>query len=334
MLRPRGVGAHGMNEELSCLVDPETKTPLRVDGEALVNATGRRYPMVNAIPRFVSAENYAAAFGDQWNRFPKTQLDSHTGLPLSEARLARCMHGHLADVRGKRVLEAGSGAGRFSEVLLKYGAVLHSFDYSNAVEANAANNGAHADFMLVQADVRRIPYPPASYDYVICLGVIQHTPDPEETIRSLWAQVKPGGALVIDHYRLKIRNCLPPPLGVANIAYRWYVLRLPVERQYPFVKKAFDFWFPILWRFRDSRPMQYVLSRLSPIVMYYPWFGLRDREMYYEWMLLDTHDLLTDRYKHRRTPGMIRRFLQSLGATDVVVTAGGNGVEAFCRKPA
>jgi SAM-dependent methyltransferase len=168
---------------------------------------------------------------------------------------------------------------------------------------------------------------------VVCLGVIQHTPDPEESIRSLWSMVKPGGYLVIDHYRWKVRNYLPPPLGVGGNLYRHYFLRLPKERQFASVKKVFDFWFPVVWRFRESRALQFLLARFTPIVNYYPHFGLRDRDMYYEWMLLDTHDAMTDVYKHRRTPASIRRTLHQLGACNVVVTPGGNGVEAYCEKP-
>jgi SAM-dependent methyltransferase len=315
-------------------VDPITREPLARSADALVGAGGQRYPVLRDIPRFVPEENYAHAFGDQWNRFPKTQLDSHTGLPLSEARLARCMRGRLAEVAGKRVLEAGSGAGRFTEILLKHGAIVDSFDYSSAVEANAANNGASARLTLAQADIRHPPFPAANYDCVVCLGVLQHTPDPEESIRSLWRMVKPGGALVVDHYRWKLRNFMPPPLGVAGLFYRWWFLRLPKERQFDAVKRVFDAWFPWVWRFRDSRFMQLVLSRLNQIVCYYPHFGLRDRDMYYEWMLLDTHDAMTDVYKHRRSPGAIRRTLEALGACNIVVTTGGNGVEAYCEKPA
>jgi SAM-dependent methyltransferase len=323
-----------LNSDLSHLVEPESETPLRIEADgALHGGGGRSFPMVKRIPRFVPAENYARDFGMQWNRFPKTQLDSHTGLRLSEDRLARCMRGELAGLAGKRVLEAGSGAGRFTEILLKHGATVDSFDYSNAVEANAANNGADPRLTLVQADIREIPFPRASYDVVVCLGVLQHTPDPEQSIRCLWEMVKPGGALVVDHYRRKLRNFLPPPIGVGGMVYRWIVLRLPAERRFPFVKRIVDFWFPILWRFRDSRLAQFVIARFSPVVMYYPHFGLRDEAMYYEWMLLDTHDALTDRYKHRRTVGEIRRFLRTL-CPDPVVGAGGNGVEAFCRKPA
>jgi SAM-dependent methyltransferase len=244
------------------------------------------------------------------------------------------MRGELDHIGGKRVMEAGSGAGRFTEVLLDRGAIVDSFDYSAAVEANAANNGKNERLTLAQADIRHIPFPDSHYDYVICLGVLQHTPDPEESIRSLWRKVKPGGALVIDHYRWKLRNFMPPPLGVAGIIYRRYFLGLPRERRYAAVKKVFDFWFPWVWRFRESKLAQFALSRLNPIVSYYPHFGLRDRDMYYEWMLLDTHDAMTDVYKHRRTIGGIRRVLEELGATDITVTHGGNGVEAFCRKPA
>lgn len=323
-----------LNSDLSHLVDPEGRTPLRGGpGEALRGDDGIAYPVVQGIPRFVPAENYARAFGMQWNRFPKTQLDSHTGLRLSEDRLARCMRGELAGLAGKRVLEAGSGAGRFTEILLKHGATVDSFDYSNSVEANAANNGGHPRLTLAQADIRKIPFPRASYDAVVCLGVLQHTPDPEESIRSLWSMVKPGGMLVIDHYRLKIRNYLPPPIGVGGMFYRWWILSLPVERQFQAVKRVFDFWFPIMWWFRESRLAQFVIARFSPVVMYYPHFGLRDQDMYYEWMLLDTHDALTDTYKHRRTAGEIRRFLEALGGDGVVTSHGGNGVEAFCRKP-
>lgn len=317
----------------SRLVDPRSGTALVWEIDACVAPDGRRFPVVDGIPRFVDDKNYAASFGDQWLRFPKTQLDSSSGIPNSSQRLERCLRQSLASLKGKLVLEAGCGAGRFTEVLLSNGAIVDSFDFSRAVEANAMNHGGHPALQLAQADVRSMPYPESTYDLVLCLGVVQHTPDPEETIRALWSRVRPGGQLVFDHYRAKIRNYLPPPLGVAGMVYRWYFLRLPREKQFRAVKRVFDWWFPLVWRFRSSRIAQLLLSRLNPIVNYYPHFGLPDRASYYEWMLLDTHDAMTDVFKHRRTRAQIRRLLGRLGAEDIQVTHGGNGVEASCRKP-
>jgi len=333
-----GVGVRAaVNEDLSSLRAPVTGEPLTREDDELVSPSGKRFPIVNGIPRFVETEAYAADFGSQWKRFPKTQLDSYTGEPISRGRLARCFGGELPNVKGRRVLEAGSGAGRFTEVLLDHGALLDSFDMSTAVEANAINNGAKP-FTLVQADIRAMPFEPNSYDYVVCLGVLQHTPSTEESIAKLWEMLRPGGRLVIDHYDWN-RWRLPPPIGDVSKVYRRYFLRLPREKRWPAVQRHVDRWFPYYWRYRDNRWAQRILGRVAGIAFYYPSLPLKTREEFYQWSLLDTHDAMTDVYKRYRTARSIRRTLERLGGVDVIAIQGskgiegGNGVEATCVKP-
>ncbi|KQS04351.1 hypothetical protein ASG11_08885 [Sphingomonas sp. Leaf357] len=320
-----------MNDDLMRLCDPETGDALLEQDGKLVARSGGEYPIVDGIPRFVPSEFYAANFGKQWRMFPKTQLDSFTGIPISGDRLKRCLGGSFDLVRGKSVLEAGSGAGRFTEVFLAEGAVLDSFDISSAVEANAKNNAANT-FNLVQADIRSIPFKNEAYDLVVCLGVLQHTPDTEQSIASLWTKVKPGGTLVIDHYDWN-RWRLPPPIGGAEIFHRPRILRMAAEKRWPAVKKSVDFWFPVYWRYRDNAIMRRVLSRIGGINFYYPDLPLGSREAHYQWSLLDTHDARTDFYHRYRTVGSIKSTLDSLGAVDIAVWKGGNGVEARCAKP-
>jgi SAM-dependent methyltransferase len=320
-----------LTANFSLLRQPVTGNELSEKDDALIAPDGAIYPIVKGIPRFVAADGYAEDFGWQWKRFRQTQLDSYSGITLSHDRLQKCLHGHLAQLAGKSVLEAGSGAGRFTEPLLAAGADLCSFDLSVAVEANQENNGT--GFTLVQADIRYIPFAAASFDYVICLGVVQHTPDPEETIRSLYSRVRPGGYLCIDHYIRNWRWVVPPPFGYAVGLYRKLVLALPRKKRFAAVEKIVKFWFPLHWQFRDSRIMRMLLPRLSPVAFYYPGIPLRTREDYYEWALLDTHDSLTDHYKHLRSPADIEATLHALGAIEIKLVEGGNGVEAFCRKP-
>ena len=321
-----------LNSDLSYLRDPISGGKLVSDGVNLTSDIGAKYPIVAGIPRFVSSSNYSEDFGAQWNMFAGTQLDSVNGIDLSETRLARCIRGELAELEGMRVLEAGSGAGRFTEVLLKFNAIVCSFDYSNAVEANAKNNGSHKNLVLVQADIQAIPFSKGSFDYVICLGVLQHTPSPEQSIKSLWEMVKPGGALIVDHYPWKWRIVLPPPFGECVALYRQVILRLPRNVRFKVVKFLTDFWFPWHWRFKDSLFMQRILRRVSPVLFYYPQIKLRNRLVYYEWSLLDTHDATTDVYKHRRTLSQIEKILKDIGAVNIIVRSGGNGIEAFCSK--
>jgi len=323
-----------MNEDLSALRDPVAKLPLeRASDDRLVARDGIFYPIVNGIPRFVPAENYAADFGEQWNLFPLTQLDSYTGIPISEPRLARCLRGELAELAGKQVLEAGSGAGRFTEILLKHGAHVHSFDYSNAVEANGTNNGSSEHLVLAQADILHMPFAENAYDYVICLGVLQHTPNPAESLRSLWKMVRPGGRLIVDHYRWNLWLALPPPIGDAESLYRRVMLALPRRKRFKAVRAVTNFWFPIFWAFRDWPLVRKLLVRVGPIHFYYGQLPLRDRQMHYEWSLLDTHDGMTDHFKHYTDEKEVRKLLESLGAERIEIEIAGNGVEAYCRKP-
>src|ERR671920_144912 len=93
-------------DELRCLehAEPFRHEGRRVeDARELVCARGCRVPVVGNVPRFVGADNYAAAFGIQWNAFRKTQLDSQNGTTIFRDRLARCL-GSLDAVRGKTVL--------------------------------------------------------------------------------------------------------------------------------------------------------------------------------------------------------------------------------------
>ena len=112
------------------------------------------------MPRFVASDDYAAAFGWQWTHFQKSQLDSYTGTTISRDRLTRCLGGSLSIVRGKAVLEAGCGAGRFTEILIESGARVVAADLSSAVDANYANCGAATDYFVWQADIRRLPVAP------------------------------------------------------------------------------------------------------------------------------------------------------------------------------
>jgi len=323
-----------MNSDLTVFRCPSTSEVLRYDeaGQQLCSRSAS-FPVVASIPRFVPKENYAADFGLQWNTFSKTQLDSFVGQPITETRLSRCFDGLLPEVRGRLVLEAGSGAGRFTEILLKHGATVHSFDYSTAVEANARNNGHSDRLTLAQADIRSIPYSRASYDFVVCLGVLQHTPSPEASIKHLWDMVKPGGRLVVDHYIFKWRNVLPPPIGGAGWLWRRVLLALPSSWRMPMVRRIVGFWFPVHWMMRDSLLMQRILRRLSPVHFYYPSLPLGTRDRFLEWAVLDTHDATTDYFRHHRSVEQVRRSLEALGAVDIVCREGGNGVEAICRKP-
>ena len=295
--------------------------------DALECPHGETYPVAGGVPRFVAGRTYSAAFGAQWKRYRRTQLDSYTGTSISRDRARRCLGAVLwSSLPGLVVLECGCGAGRFTEVLLDRGARVTSVDLSDAVDANADNFPPDDRHRIAQADVLELPFPPRSFDVVFCLGVVQHTPDPERTIAALYDHVKPGGTLVFDHYSRRLQWWLS-----TAPAFRAVLRRLPPERGLAATDALVRLLLPLHRRARGR--LATLVRRVSPVQAYYGKLPLPD-DAQVEWALLDTHDVLTDWFKHFRTREQIEATLRRLGVVDVWCIEAGNGIEARGRRPA
>lgn len=271
------------------------------------------------------------AFGAQWQKYREIQLDSHTGQPYSRQRLERCLGTPLEALKGKVVLECGAGAGRFTELLVDHCELLVSMDISDAVEANLHSCSAKNPYLLCQADINASPFPHRYFDYVICLGVIQHTPCPEQTVKSLSEHVKPGGWLVLDHYTLRSRWSAIGHYLTLAFPLRAVLKRVSRRRPDLALKATMAITAicdPIRKRTCQLGWLDSIASRIFPSSCYYRDLPLLPSHLVYKWNELDTHDRLTDWFKHFRTPKEIYRLLQSLGFEYISCMYSGNGVEA------
>ncbi len=303
---------------------PVHQVQLQMNSDALYCSHGERFLLIQGIPRFVTDKTYADAFGAQWKRYRLTQLDSFSGVPITEERIRRCLGEDLwTGLSGKHVLECGCGAGRFTEILLKQGAHVTSIDLSEAVEANQQNFPQSPTHRIAQADILRLPFKAEQFDVVFCLGVIQHTPSPERTMTALVNHVKPGGWLVMDHYTYSLSE-----FTKSAALLRFLFKRLPPSTGLEWTEKIVDKLLPLHRRVQDVRLAQMVLSRISPVMSYYKAYPQLSEAMQYQWSLVDTHDSLTCWYRRFRTKSQIKKAMVSLGLENVACRYGGNGVEA------
>src|SRR5438105_4519762 len=276
------------SESGSCLpVLGDTKLPefccpfhgevLTEKGYSLFCPRREEFPVREGIPRFVGQKTYADAFGTQWKRYRLTQLDSYTGVPITEERLRRCLGGDLwENLSGKQVLECGCGAGRFTEILLKRGALVTSIDLSDAVEANQLNFPQSRRHRVAQADILHLPFKPQQFDLVLCSGVIQHTPVPEVSVAALSEHVKQGGALIIDHYTYKLSE-----FTKSAAVLRHFLKRLSPTTGLQWTERIVNTLLPLHKRVQRSRLPQMLLSRISPVLCYYQTYPQLGDEMQY-----------------------------------------------------
>ena len=187
-------------------VSPISGKPLKKKGNWYISKNNsEKFPIINSIPRFCSKSNYSESFGYQWNKFDITQLDSINNINFTKNRFYKSTNWDPELISKENVLEVGSGAGRFTEVFLKTtNGILHSVDYSNAVDANFKNNIEFSERLeLSQASIYEMPFPNNTFDKIFCFGVLQHTPSFEKSIESLVKKAKIGGEIVVDFYPIK-----------------------------------------------------------------------------------------------------------------------------------
>ena len=296
-----------------------------LEGNLTSDDGGHVYPVRNGIPRFVPASNYADNFGMQWNRFARTQLDSHSGHPVSTDRFWHATGWDPASLKGKWVLDVGCGSGRFAEVALNAGANVVALDYSTAVDAARANLKSHPGLHLVQGDIYALPFEPGSFDFVYSLGVLQHTPDVARSFAALPPMVAPGGRLCVDYYEKSWKSALLPKYWLRPFTKRIpnAVLFSRLEKVLPFLLAASNAVgiVPVVGR---------TLRSIVPVANFKGELDLTP-EQQREWALLDTFDWLSPEYDNPQSQRSAREMIEKAGMKQIEVLKAGHLVARGVR---
>ena len=276
------------------------------------------FHIINEIPRFVDSKNYTSSFGFQWNKFKKTQLDSYTKKDISRNRLYETTNfTKKSDFSNINILEAGSGAGRFTEIIAETKANVYTFDFSSAVDANYENKNRFDNINFFQADILNIPFEDNYFDIVICLGVIQHTQFPFDTFCSLAKKIKPGGRLYIDVYSKRWHTYL-----WSKYILRPLTTRLSKELLFKLIIKLTPKLIPI------TKFLKLIIGkpgmRISPIVEYSD-LGL-SKELNRDWSILDTFDMYSPKYDLPQSIDEVKKWFNNNNFTEICVTYGPNGI--------
>lgn len=297
----------GTGAELTLRVDRHEGSTI-VEGSLVSQQTGRAYPIVRGIPRFVSSDNYAASFGAQWNQFQRTQLDSDTGASISRQRFDDETGWTESDLKGKWCLDAGCGAGRFAEVAASKGANLVAMDFSSAIDAAAKTLEGYPNVNLVQGNLLEPPIKFGAFDYSYCIGVIQHTPDPELATHNAVAAAKVGGEFCLTIYARR-------PWTKLNAKYliRPLTKRLPQ----PLLRQAIEKVMPVVFPVADKLFRLPVLGRVAEFTIPAAVYTDRDflaADKRYEEAVLDTLDMLSPQYDSPMTWQEVDGVLRGMGA--------------------
>jgi SAM-dependent methyltransferase len=161
---------------------------------------------------------------------------------------------------------------------------------------------------IFQGSILEIPVPDQSFDVVYCHRVLQHTPDPIESLRAIMRKVAPGGVLFAHCYQRSAAR-----MKAFKYKYRPLTTRLPPEWVLGFVERSG----PALRRVsaaleRLGRTGREFRRRWIPYV-YYQSYGELDEAGLAELSMHDTFDALTPAYDNPLTADELYGTVEAAG---------------------
>src|SRR5689334_16604816 len=139
----------------------------------LRSQSGRAYPILRGVPRFVGAEHYASSFGYEWSRWPRVQFeDANVGRPMAghTTRMWERITGVIGRLKGQTIIDFGCGPGRFLDVARRRGACAVGIDLSLAVESARRNFIDDPDVLVVRGDLTQPPFQSGVFDGGFTIG--------------------------------------------------------------------------------------------------------------------------------------------------------------------
>jgi len=209
-------------DDLSLLCCPVTADPLELvdivedaDGEIITGTLrsapgGRRYPIVNGIPRFVEPSTYNSSWDYKWTTIDQGKglnyriLDTNDPAYRIHDLFDRNDHDGRAyrHAEGRLALDVGCGIGQYTIKLLQdqQPAKVVSLDLTGGVDVFRKimlerYPQDRRRILMVQASVFAMPFRDETFDYAFSLGVLHHTGNTREAIRQVARVLKPGGEI-------------------------------------------------------------------------------------------------------------------------------------------
>jgi 2-polyprenyl-6-hydroxyphenyl methylase/3-demethylubiquinone-9 3-methyltransferase len=129
----------------------------------------------------------------------------------------------IAGLKGKRVLDVGCGGGILTEAMAARDASVTGIDLGEkplkVAQLHLLESGLQVEYRLVSAEALEQEMPGA-FDVVTCMELLEHVPDPAETVRACAGLARRGGRVFFSTINRNLKSYVLAVIGAE------YVLKL------------------------------------------------------------------------------------------------------------
>lgn len=278
------------------LIEVREKTAGEIkEGELVCSGCQKKFQITNFIPRFVKTDKYVDNFSFEWIIHRTTQLDSFNKNHISRDTFFEKTGFEKKELKGKLVLDAGCGMGRFAEIAANYGAEVIGIDLSFAVDAAYQNLDKRRKCHFIQADIFNLPFKEETFDFIFSIGVLHHTPNTEKAFRQLPPFLRKGGKLAVWVYGENQFR----PYDYFGRFWRKFTPYLPKKILY------------LLSFF--AIPAYYVYKKIPYLGTLFNIIFPSSTDPYWKWRVLDTFDWYSPRYQWKHTYPELAEWYREAG---------------------
>ncbi len=139
----------------------------------------------------------------------------------------------VAQVKGKRIVDVGCGGGILAESMARLGATVKGVDLAEkplkVAQLHGLESGIKVDYEAIAAEALA-EREAGQYDIVTCMEMLEHVPQPSETIAACSRLVKPGGWVFFSTINRNPKSFLFAIIGAE------YVLRILPKGTHEYAK--------------------------------------------------------------------------------------------------
>ena len=119
---------------------------------------------------------------------------------------------------GARVLDVGCGGGLLAESLARAGAAVTALDLApgmiEVAKLHALESGLPIDYRLLSVDALSLnPALAGSFDFITCMEMLEHVPEPASCVAAMAKLLRPGGQLFVSTIHRNLRAFLLAIVG-------------------------------------------------------------------------------------------------------------------------
>lgn len=189
---------------------------------APLTATEREQQLAALVDRWTAHMRWRKGF-ERWREDRLWQEDT-------QAKRLRAVTRETGDLRGKVILDIGSGMGGFLVAAARNGAHVAGLEpnseYCTITRLRASRY--HLSPAVVQGFGERLPFASASFDAVLAQDILEHVRDPMAVLAEIHRVLRPDGVALVTvinrfawrdpHYHLPALNWLPRPAAEQIVA--------------------------------------------------------------------------------------------------------------------